>query len=678
MKVYETENIRNVALVGHQGTGKTSVAEAMIFNTGALSRFGKVDEGNSVSDYLPEEIKKKVSVSTTLMSFEHREKKINLLDTPGFIDFYGEVRGSLRVADSLLMVVDAVSGAQVSTEIIWEEADQKETSRIIFVNKMDRENADFEKTIESLKDKLTMEIIPVTIPIGEGEDFRGIVNIIDNKAYEYENGKAKEVDVPAEMADMIEKYKEMLYDAAAEGDDDIMEKYLDGAELTKKEVLKGLHNGVKNAKVTALYCGSALKNIGIDALTDAVFFDCPDPMEADEEIDPAAPFGLLIFKTITDPYIGKLSFFKVMQGKFKAEGTLYNVTKDCDEKISSAGTMMGKTQVPLNEFNAGDIGVLVKLPTAGSGNTLSTKSNPVEIEGIDYPIPTLTVAIAAKSKADEDKLGNAIHKILEEDPTLKLEKNVETKQTLLTGMGEAHIDIVLERLKKKFGVDVEVLEAKVPYRETIKGTAKDIQGRHKKQSGGHGQFGDIVIDMEPNHESDFEFTESIFGGSVPKNYIPAVEKGMRDALNEGILAGFPVSNIKINLKDGSYHPVDSSEMAFKIAASIAFKKACEVAKPVLMEPFMEVDIKVPDQYMGDIMGDMSNRRGRILGMEKVGSVQRIKAAAPLSEMYRYAIDLRSMTQGRGAFTMEFLGYEELPANLADKVIAAAKEEKTKE
>ena len=675
MKVYQTENIRNIVIAGHQGAGKTSLAECVIYDTGALSRLGKVDEGNSVSDYLPEEAKKKISISTTLLAVEQGDTKINFLDTPGFMDFYGEVKGSLRVADGILMVVDAVAGAQVSTEIIWEEADNRNTSRIVFVNKMDRENADFGKALDSLQNKLTMQIVPVTIPIGAGESFSGIVDILEQKAYAYENGKAKEVDIPADMADDIETYREMLIDAAAEGDDDLMMKYLDGEDLTTDEIVVGLKNGVKAAKVAPVFCGCTAQNIGVDKVIDAICKYAPNPLEASEEVKEDAPFAALVFKTMTDPYVGKISFFKVMQGKFKAEGSVYNSSKECDEKISSAGSMQGKTQLPVNEFNTGDIGVLAKLPKAVSGNTLTKKDNPVVLEGIDFPVPTLTVAIAPKSKADEDKLGNAIGRLLEEDPTLRLEKNVETKQTLLTAIGEAQIEIVVERLLKKFGVDVETLEAKVPYRETIKGSATNIQGRHKKQSGGHGQFGDIIVDMEPCYDSEFEFTETIFGGSVPKNYIPAVEKGFREAMTEGILAGYPVTNIKVNLKDGSYHPVDSSEMAFKIAASLAFKKACEVAKPILLEPIMDVEIHVPDQYMGDIMGDMNSRRGRILGMEKDGNMQCIKANAPLAEMYRYAIDLRSMTQGRGSFTMEFARYEELPQNLAEKVIAAAKAEK---
>lgn len=675
MKVYPSEKIRNVVIVGHQGTGKTSVAECMIYNTGSLSRLGKVDEGNSVSDYLPEEAKKKISISTALLAFEHKDYKINLLDTPGFMDFYGEVKGSLRIADSILMTVDAVSGAQVSTELIWEEADKRKTSRFVLINKMDRENADFDKALDSLKNVLSMDIVPVTVPIGAGETFSGVVDLIEMKAYAYENGKAKQIDIPGDMQDAVDTYREMLVEAAAAGDDEIMEKYLDTLELDDAEIIKGLKGGVKKGELAPVFACGALANIGMDRVVDAICAYGPSPLEADEEVDPNAPFAVLVFKTMTDPYVGKISLFKVIKGDFKAEGLVYNSNKETDEKISSAGTMTGKTQIALHEFKTGDIGMLAKMPHAGSGDTLCAKANPVILDGIDYPTPTLTIAIAPKSKADEDKLGNALARLLEEDPTLKLEKNKETKQTLLTGLGEAHVDIVVERLAKKFGVDVEKEELRVPYRETIKGAARDIQGRHKKQSGGHGQFGDIIVDMEYNPDSEFEFTETIFGGSVPKNYIPAVEKGFREALVEGVLAGYPVTNIKVNLKDGSYHPVDSSEMAFKIAASLAFKKGCEVAKPILLEPIMNVEVLVPDQFMGDIMGDMNSRRGRILGMEKSGNQQIIRAQAPLSEMYSYAIDLRSMTQGRGHFTMEFNSYEELPQNLAEKVIAAAKAEK---
>ncbi len=677
MKVYQSKDIRNLIVSGHQGAGKTSVAEAMVFNSGGFSRLGKVDEGNSVSDYLPEEVKKKISVSTALISLEWADKKINLLDTPGFMDFYGEVKGSLRVADALLMVVDAVAGVEVSTEIVWEEADERKLSRFVFINKMDRENANFDKAIDSLREKLSMEIVPVTVPIGDGETFTGVVDIIAMKAFKYQNGKAVATEIPQDMQDTIDTYREMLIEAAAEGDDELTMKYLEGETLSDEEIFLGLRAGVKNAKVAPVFVGCATKNIGLDQLADGICAYGPSPLDV-EETDETKPFAALVFKTMTDPYVGKISLFKVMHGKFKAEGYVYNVNKEIEEKLGATGTLQGKTQIPIGEFYTGDIGMIAKLSQTGSGDTLTGKESQLLLDGIDFPIPTLTIAISPKSKADEDKLGNAIHRLMEEDPTLRLEKSAETKQTLLTGLGEAHVDIVVERLQKKFGVDVETLEAKVPYRETIKGSAKDIQGRHKKQSGGHGQFGDIIVDMEPCPEHDFEFAESIFGGSVPKNYIPAVEKGFRESLVEGVLAGYPVTNIKVNLKDGSYHPVDSSEMAFKIAASLAFKKACEVAKPILLEPIMEVDIHVPDQFMGDIMGDMNSKRGRILGMEKLGKIQSIKATAPLSEMYRYAIDLRSMTQGRGSFTMKFSRYEELPAMLADKVIAQAKAEKEKD
>lgn len=672
MKVYQSADIRNVAIVGHQGTGKTSLAEALVYNTGVLSRLGKVDEGSSLSDYLAEEVKKKISISTALLSLEWHDKKLNFLDTPGFMDFYGEVKGCLRVADCLLMVVDSVSGAQVSTEIIWEEADKRKTARFVLINKMNRENADYGKALTSLQDKLTMSVVPVTIPLGAGDTFNGIVDIIEMQAYVYENGKAKAVDIPADLSDDIETYREMLIEAAAEGDDDLTMKYLEGEELTKEEILAGLAIGIKGGKVAPVFAGSSGQNIGLDKLADALVSFAPSPLEAAEEIKPDEPFAALVFKTMTDPYVGKISLFKVMQGQFKGEGSLYNTNKEVDEKLGATGTMQGKTQISLTQFHTGDIGMIAKLSRSGSGDTLCHKDHKVQLDGIDYPRPTLTIAISPKSKADEDKLGNALNRLIEEDPTLNLEKSVETKQTLITGLGEAHVDIVVERLKSKFGVDVETVEVKIPYRETIKGKATDIQGRHKKQSGGHGQFGDIIVDMEPCPDQQFEFVETIFGGSVPKNYIPAVEKGFREAMQEGILAGYPVTNIKVNLKDGSYHPVDSSEMAFKIAASIAFKKACEVAKPILLEPIMEVEVLVPDQFMGDIMGDMNTRRGRILGMEQKGNLQSIRANAPLAEMYRYAIDLRSMTQGRGSFTMEFARYEELPSNLAEKVIADAK------
>lgn len=680
MKVYPSESVRNVGIVSHQGAGKTSLTESMLFNSGATNRLGKVDEGNTVADYHPEEIKRKITVNTSLVACEWQNSKINLLDTPGFSDFFGEVKGALRVSDCLLMVIDAVAGVEVSTEIVWELADQMDIPRIAFVNKMDRENADFLKALDSMRDKLTKQIVPIQFPIGSEANFNGVVDLIEMKAYKYdENGKSSEIPVPGDLMSDVETYREMMIEAAAEGDDEITMKYLEGEELTNEEIIAGLKAGIISGNVVPVLCGSALKNIGADRLLNVLMNYAPLPLERIEDKSLLAkPMAALVFKTMADPYVGRINFFKVFQGTFKGDTYAFNTTKEADEKVSQLFTMQGKTQMQVPEFKFGDIGIVAKLAQTNTGDTLTTKDSGVVLEGVDFPIPTLTVAIEPKSKGDEDKLGNAIHRLLEEDPTLRLEKNVETRQTLLTGMGEAHIDITIERLQRKFGVEVKTNEARVPYRETIKGTATKVEGKHKKQSGGHGQFGHVYIDIAPFMEGDFEFTESIFGGSVPRNYIPAVEKGVREAMVEGILAGYPVTNIKVNLQDGSFHPVDSSEMAFKIAASLAFRKACEQAKPVLLEPIMNVEIHVPDQFMGDIMGDLNSKRGRILGMEKSGNLQVIKANVPLSEMYRYAIDLKSISQGRGTFTMEFARYDEVPVSMADKIIAAAKAEKEKE
>jgi len=678
MKVFPSTQLRNVGLVAHQGAGKTSLAEAMVFNTGVTTRLGKVDDGNTVSDYHPEELKRKSSVNTSLLACIWQDHKINVLDVPGFSDFFGEISSTLRVADSLVMVFDAVAGVEVTTEIIWELADDRNTPIIGFVNKMDRENADFFKAIDSMKQSLTRQIVPMQLPIGKESSFNGMVDLISQKAYKYENGKASETAIPDSLKADVEKYREMLIEAAAEGDDEITMKYLDGEELTNDEIILGLKEGVKSAKVVPVLCGSALKNIGADKLMDLLIDYAPNPLAYLDEAAATKTVASLIFKTMADPYVGKISMFKVYSGKMKGDTLLYNANKAVDEKVSQLSTMIGKTQEPLAEFNLGDIGVVSKLAQTITGETLTTKDSGIVLEGIDFPIPTLTVAISPRTKGDEDKLGNAINRLLEEDPTLRYEKSVATKQTLLTGMGEAHINIVIDRLQRKFGVEVDQIEVKIPYRETIRGTAQTVEGKHKKQSGGHGQYGHVKIDIAPDSENDFTFVEKIFGGSVPKQYIPAVEKGMRESLSEGILAGFPVSNIKVTLVDGSYHDVDSSEMAFKIAANLAFKKACELAKPVLLEPVMDVEILVPDQYMGDIMGDMNTKRGRIMGMEKQGKRQLIHAQAPLSEMHRYAIDLKSITQGRGKFTMKFSRYEEVPANIADKVIEKAKAEKDNE
>ncbi|MCR4962435.1 MAG: elongation factor G [Firmicutes bacterium] len=678
MKVFASDKIRNVAIVAHQGAGKTSLTEAMVFNTGAVNRLGKVDDGNTVADYHPEELKRKSTVNTSLVACQWRDHKINILDVPGFSDFFGEVVSALRVADSLVMVLDAVAGVEVTTEIIWELADDAKIPVIAFINKLDRENADFIKAFDSMGEKLTRQIVPVQLPIGKESGFNGMVDLITMKAYAYEKGKATEVPVPGDMQDEIAHYREMMIEAAAEGDDDITMKYLEGEELTTDEIILGLKEGLKNAKVVPVLCGSALKNIGADKLMDVLVDYAPNPLEALPEDAANQPAAALVFKTLADPYVGRISMFKVLSGKMKGDCAMYNPNKSADEKVAQLSTMIGKTADPVTEVNLGDIATVSKLSSTVTGDTLTMKDSKIVLDGIDFPEPTLTMAIVPKTKADEDKLGNAINRLLEEDPTLRYEKNVETRQTLLTGMGEAHLNIVIDRLARKFGVEVNTADIKIPYRETIRGTAQLVEGKHKKQSGGHGQYGHVKIDIEPDPENDFTFEEKIFGGSVPKQYIPAVEKGMRESMSEGILAGFPATHIKITLVDGSYHDVDSSEMAFKIAANLAFKKACELAKPILLEPVMDVDILVPEQFMGDIMGDMNTKRGRIMGMEQQGKRQMIHAQAPLAEMSRYAIDLKSITQGRGKFTMKFAKYEEVPNNIAEKVIAQAKAEKENE
>ncbi|MDS1030810.1 elongation factor G [Bacillota bacterium LX-D] len=682
MKVYESGKIRNVGIVAHGGAGKTSLTEAFLFNAGVISRLGKVDEGNTTTDYLPEEIKRKITIKMALAPLEWQNSKINFLDTPGYADFIGDVKGTLRVADSLIFTVCAVSGVEVQTQVIWDYAEENNLPRLFYINKMDRENADFSKVLDELQ-VFTQDngkrIIPVQIPIGAENSFKGIIDIINLKALLYEEGTGKfqEAPIPTELENDVTTLRLNIIEAAAEGDDDLLIKYLDGAELTTDEIKSGLRNGIITSKVVPVLCGSALKNIGISPILDFIVEYFPSPLDAavsSEVVDET--LAALVFKTLADPYVGKISFLKVFNGTLKPEISVYNSNKENEEKIGQLFTMVGKQQHPVSEIKAGDIVTLTKLQFTATGDTLTNKQNPKQLEGIDFPEPNLPVAIQPKSKGDEDKLGNAIARLLEEDPTLRVKKDLETKETLLIGLGETHLDITLEKLHRKFGVDVEMATPKIPYRETIKVATQKIEGKHKKQSGGHGQYGHVFIDLAPIEEKEFEFEETIFGGSVPKQYIPAVEKGIKEAMTEGIVAGYPVTNVKVTLTDGSYHPVDSSEMAFKIAASLAFRKALEKAKPVLLEPYMQVEVTVPEKFMGDIIGDFNAKRGRILGMEPKGKYQIIRALAPLSEMYKYAIDLKSITQGRGSFTMAFAHYEEVPSVIANKIIEASKVAKT--
>ncbi|KUG02968.1 translation elongation factor g-related [hydrocarbon metagenome] len=675
MKVYPTSKIRNIALVGHGGTGKTSLAEAMLFNTGATTRLGKVDDGNTVADFLPEEVKKKITISTSLVPCEYRDHKINALDTPGFADFYFEVIGAARVADTLVMMLSANAGVEVQTEVIWE--DFPDMPKLVFVNKMDRENADYYKVLDQLKNTFSDVVVPVQIPIGSESSFKGIVDLIKMKAYTFEEGSGKmtEGEIPADMMDDVEIYKEQLIEAAAEADDDLLAKYLEGEELTDEEILAGVKKAASSGSAVFVFCGSALKNIGVQPFMDFIV-DCattPEDNPIYKKMD-QSKLAIQVFKTIADPYIGRLNMFRVFTGTMKADNSYFNASKEKDERIAQLLVMTGKEQSSVPELNTGDIAAVAKLNTTATGDTLCQKANPVSMDPIEFPQPTLNMAIEPKSKGDEDKLSGALQRIKEEDPTIIIEKNTETKQTLLKSMGDTHVDILIEKLKSKFGVDVISKDMKIPYRETIRATV-EAEGKHKKQSGGHGQYGHVKIRFEPLSEGDFEFGEQVFGGSVPRQYFPAVEKGLMEALDEGVLAGYPVTSLKATLFDGSYHSVDSSEMAFKMAARLAFRKGLEGAKPVLLEPIMNVEIVIPESFMGDIIGDLNSKRGRVQGMEPVGKKQLIKAQVPQAEMARYTIDLKSMTQGRGKFTMEYSHYEEVPAQNADKIIEKARQEK---
>ncbi|AEG60460.1 elongation factor G [Desulforamulus ruminis] len=663
MKNYQSSQLRNVAVVAHGGSGKTSLVEAMLFNTGTLSRLGRVEDGTTTSDYHPEETARKMTIHTSLVPVEWNNTKINLLDTPGFSDFIGEVKGALRVADAALFAVSAVDGVQVQHEVIWEMAEG--LPKIVIINKMDRENANFDKVLDNLKEKFGANFVPVQIPIGSFNDFSGIVSVMDRKAFSGD-GKGKEIPVPGDLEDAVETYRESLIEAAAEGDDELTMKYLEGEELTPEEIKDGFRKSIATGKVVPVLACSATKNIGAAQILDFLAYYAPAPQVEE------GPMAALVFKTIADPYVGKMNFIRVFRGQFKSDTPVVNVKKDKPEKIGQILYVRGKSTVQTDTVPCGDLAVLVKLQDTGTGDTLADKDKPVELEGISFPAPTLTTAVVPKSKNDEDKLGDALLKLTDEDPTVKVQKNTETKQTLLITMGEAQTQIMVERLKKKYGVDVVLEEAKVPYRETIRKKV-EVEGKHKKQSGGRGQYGHVWIRFEPTEEH-FVFGEEVFGGAVPRNYFPAVEKGLREALEEGVL-GFPVTGLKATLYDGSYHPVDSSEMAFKIAAHLAFKKGCDQASPVLLEPIQNVEVTVPENFMGDIISDFNTKRGRVLGTEPLGRLVKIRAQVPLSEMYRYAIDLKSMTQGRGSFTMEFSSYEEFSGREAEMVIKKAKEEK---
>ena len=668
MKTYDTKHLRNVCLVGHGGTGKTSLTETFLFNSGMTNRIGKIAEGNTVSDYLPEEVKHKVSISTSLIPIEWQGVKVNILDTPGYSDFFGEVKCALRVAECGVLVLSGVAGLEVQAEITWDVMEQQKLPRVILVNKLDRENANFDKVLEQLKGTYPQaRFVPLQIPIGQEASFKGLIDIVENKAYDYEtngSGKFSVKEVPEEYKDETDSLREQLAEAVAEADDEILLKYLDGESLNEEDLQTALRKALKQNLVIPVLCSSANKNIGIANVLNFFVNSVSSPEVVADKV-------ALVFKTLADPYVGKMSFFRVYGGKFSAETLVYNSSRGLEEKIGQPFYLRGKTQAPVSVVVAGDIAVVAKLQEVKTGDTLCDKEHPVTLLVIDLPVPTLSVAIEPKTKGDEDKLSSSLARLVEEDPTIRISKNTETKELLLTGLGEMQLEILQEKLSRKFGVAVSVKVPRVPYRETIRKAVK-VEGKHKKQTGGHGQYGHVWINLEPSEGKDFEFDEAIFGGSVPKQYIPAVEKGIREAMTEGTMVGYPVTDIKVTLCDGSYHAVDSSEMAFKLAAIIAFRKGIELAKPTLLEPVVEVEVRVPEVYMGDVIGDLNGKRGKLLGMDAGEKYQVIRAHVPQAEMMRYAIDLRSLTQGRGTFTMKFIHYEEVPVKISENLVSQLK------
>lgn len=689
MKEYSTGNIRNVALISHGGAGKTTLGDAMLFLSGGNDRFGRTDDNSSVLDFDHDEQRRKTTISTSVAPVEWKGTKVNILDTPGYFDFVGEVRSALRVGDGALVVVDATGGVEVGTELVWQYAHEYQVPCMVVVNKLDRENTDFDAVVSQVNESLGGHATPLYLPVGKEASFKGLIDVIKGVMITTGgDGKSTEGAVPSDMAGAVSDLKERLKEAACDGDDALMEKYLEEGDLSDEEIERGLHLASIAGKISLVVPVAAAKLIGVKEVLDAVVRFLPSPKdvpavkghipgqetEVERASDESGPFSALVWKTMADPYVGKLTLFRVYSGKFASNSACLNSSKGKVERIGQLYTVKGKTQEPVATVNAGDIGAVAKLADTLTGDTLCKQDDPVVFRAIAFPAPVYSVAVHPKTKGDEDKISSGLARLMEEDPTLKTERNAETSETILSGLGEVHLDVTTGKLKRKFGVDVELTTPTIPYRETIKGSAK-AQGRHKKQTGGRGQFGDVWIGFEPVADKDFEFVDKVFGGSVPRQFIPAVEKGLRESMAEGVLAGYPATNIRATLYDGSFHPVDSSEMAFKIAANLAFKKGCLEANPIIMEPIMRMEVTVPEQFMGDIMGDLNKKRGKIQGMEARGHIQVIKALAPLAEAQKYAIDLRSMTQGRGLFAMEFDHYEEVPGNISEDIIEAAKKAK---
>ncbi len=681
---YKAENIRNIAFMGHGGDGKTTLTESILFGTGAADRFGKVEDGNTTSDYDPEEIKRHISISASLAPVQYNNTKINIIDCPGYFDFLGETVSALNAADGAVIVMSAVSGLNVGAEKAMDMTKKKKLPKIIFINQMDRENANYLKVLTQLEEKYGSSIAPIQYPIMENGVMTGYVDVASNVSYKFNGKKLEKIDTPAHLSDQLADARSRLIEAAAENDEELLEKYFAEEELTTDEIIKGLLEGVHSGSTVPVCGGSALESKCTDFLLEQIIafipscagkkYPCKKADGSDGEIvcDSSGSFAAQVFKTITDPFVGKLSLFKVISGVIKSDTPLYNPNVDKAEKAGTIYTMRGKKQIPEEQLNAGDIGAVAKLQYTLTYHTLCTEANKVIFPIPEIPKPSITMSVFPKKQGDEDKVFNGLRRLEEEDVTFKLSKNEETNEMQISGLGEMHLDVISKKLKNKFNAEIILAEPKIPYRETIRKSVK-AEGKHKKQSGGHGQYGHCWIEFEPitDGSANFEFVDKVVGGVVPRAYIPAVEKGLLECVKKGVLAGYPVVNLRCTLYDGSYHDVDSSEMAFKIAASLAYKKGLKEANPVLLEPIYHVEVIVPDDYMGDIIGDLNKRRGRILGMSPVEEGQKVVAEVPYAEMLKYSTDLRSMTQARGTFDMWFERYEEAPPNIAAKVIQAA-------
>jgi elongation factor G len=685
MKEYQTDQIRNVVVLGHGGTGKTSLSEAALFAAGAVNRLGRVDDGNTTSDYDPDEIRRQISISLSLLPCEWNGHKINIIDTPGYADFLGEVKEGVRAADAALLVVDAVAGVEVGTDLAWGYADEQALPRLIFINRMDRENADFAGAVGQVQERFGKHCIPLQVPIGAQDTFEGVVDVLEMQAFS--GDRAEPGDIPDSLQADVSRYREQLIEAVAETDDDLITKYLEGEELTPDELRAGLRAGIRSGTIIPILTGSATKNVAITRLLDALVHYGPSAVDRGEVVsrddggnevpltaDPAGPLAVLAFKTSADPYVGKLTYLRVVSGTLSADSQVWNVTRNTQERVAQLFHLRGKTQEQAAKIPAGDIGAVAKLAETATGDTLCSRDRPLLLDPIASPNPSFSLAVYPKTKADLDKLGTALSRTSDEDPSLRVHREQDTNETILSGLGESHIEVTAERMKRKFGVEVELVTPKVPYKETVTST-QQADYVHKKQSGGHGQYARVAIRIEPLPKSaGFEFENKIVGGAVPKAYIPAVEKGVLEAMREGVLAHYPLVDLKATLYDGKEHPVDSSEIAFKIAGAQALKQSAQQANPVLLEPIVNLRITAPEANTGDVLSDLNGKRGKVLGMTPQGALTVIEAQAPLAEVQRYATDLRSMTQGRAFFTVEGSHYEEVPPHVSQRVIESAEQD----